>query len=211
MEPINRIAQARKDAHMTVNKLAELLSVDPSTLHNWETGRRQLTLDRLVQMSHVLGVSVTYLLGLDEQINYLETVTKTILPILHRMPIWTKSFGWALVNAMNQSLTFIDKEIPFEAVHEDIYLVPLSFTFGLRCVHEPLTIEHILSGEMVWVEPISADPDLAAELRGWYRPYERRLVQNEFGNRFYLDTYGVKWLAFHNCLDSEEKIHSKNR
>ena len=109
MEPINRIAQARKDAHLTVNKLAELLNVDPSTLHNWETGRRQLTLDRLIQMSQVLKVSVTYLLGLDEQISYLEPVTKTMLPILHRMPVWTRSFGWALVNAVNQSLTLLIK------------------------------------------------------------------------------------------------------
>lgn len=203
MESMNRIAQARKDAHMTVNKLAELLDVDPSTLHNWETGRRQLTLDRLIQLSRVLGVSVTYLLGLNEEINHLEPVRKNMLPILHRMPVWTRSYGWALVNAINQSLTFIDKgEIPFESLQESVYIVPLSFTFGLRCTHEPLSIENILSSERVWVEPISTDPDLAAELRGWYRPHERRLVQNEFGIRFYLDTYGVKWLAFHNCLDN---------
>jgi len=39
------------------------------------------------------------------------------------------------------------------------------------------------------------------ELRGWHHLYEKRLVQNEFGHRFYLDTYGVKWLAFDDCFD----------
>ena len=203
MEPTNRIAQARKDAHLAVKELAEMLNVDTSTLHNWETGRRQLTLDRLTQISKVLGASVTYLLGIDEQVNYLEPVKKNMLPILHRMPVWTGSYGWALVNALNQSLVFIDKsEIPFGALQENVYMVPLPFTFSLRCLHEPLSIRDILSSERVWVEPISADPDLASELRGWYRPRERRLVENEFGNRFYLDTYGAKWLSFHNSLDN---------
>ena len=202
MELQNRIAQARKDAHITVNKLSELLNVDPSTLHNWETGRRQLTLDRLIQVSKVLNVSVTYLLGIDEQVDYLEPVKKNMLPILHRMPVWTRTYGWALINAFSNSLVFTDKsEIPFEALQENIYMVPLPFTFGLRCVHEPLNIKDILLSERVWVEPISTDPDLAAELRGWYHPHERRLVQNEFGNRFYLDTYGSKWLAFHKGLE----------
>ena len=203
MDPINRIAQARKDAHLTVKELAELLNVDVSTLHNWETGRRQLTLDRLIQISRVLNISVTYLLGLDEQVNNLEPVTKDMLPILHRTPVWTRSYGWVLVNAYNQSLVFIDKtEIPFEAIREDIYMVPPAFIYGLRCADKPLSINEIISSERIWVEPISADPDMAAELRGWYRPHERRLVENEFGNRFYLDTYGVKWLAFLNCLNN---------
>ena len=44
-------------------------------------------------------------------------------------------------------------------------------------------------------QPISSDSDLIRELRGWYQAKDR-FVQNEYGNRFYLDTYGSKWLAF---------------
>ena len=44
-------------------------------------------------------------------------------------------------------------------------------------------------------QPISSDSDLRRELRGWYQAKDR-FVQNEYGNRFYLDTYGSKWLAF---------------
>ena len=59
-----------------------------------------------------------------------------------------------------------------------------------------------MSQDIIWVEPITTDYDLAAELRGWYRLRGRRLVENEYGNRFYLDTYGAKWLAFESCLNN---------
>ena len=67
----------------------------------------------------------------------------------------------------------------------------------------PLSIDDILIQDRVWVEPITTDPDLAKELRGWYRPRDRRLVENEFGHRFYLDVYGAKWLAFESCLENQ--------
>lgn len=46
---------------------------------------------------------------------------------------------------------------------------------------------------------LSPDSELRNELRGWYW-VQARFVQNEYGNRFYPDTYGAKWLAF----DKEE-------
>jgi len=49
--------------------------------------------------------------------------------------------------------------------------------------------------EQIWLEPISPDSKLRDELRGWYQ-VKNRFVQNESGNRFYLDTYGAKRLPF---------------
>ena len=51
--------------------------------------------------------------------------------------------------------------------------------------------------ENIWVEPISKDSELRNELRGWYH-LKDRYVENEYGNRFYLDTYGAKWLGYDN-------------
>jgi hypothetical protein len=85
-----------------------------------------------------------------------------------------------------------------------VYAVPLAFTLSLLGVCEPLDVDGLLSRDKLWVEPITADTDLAAELRGWYHPRGRRLVENEYGNRFYLDVYGAKWLAFEECLDSDK-------
>ncbi|MDR1321475.1 MAG: helix-turn-helix domain-containing protein [Gracilibacteraceae bacterium] len=197
----NRITRARMDAGLSVKELAEKLNVDITTVSNWESGRRQLTLERLMQLAGLLNVSAAYLLGESEGPPSTEPVSAAALPILHRTPVWTKSRGWALVNAVAGTLVFADKsEIPFAEIPEPVYTVPPAFATGPRGAGEPLDIDSILSSERVWVEPISPDPELAAELRGWYRPRERRLVENEFGNRFYLDACGAKWLAFKDCL-----------
>ena len=68
-------------------------------------------------------------------------------------------------------------------------------------IGKPLYLDAVMGCERIWVEPISTDSKLCGELRGWYSVYENRLVQNEFGNRFYLDTYGAKWLAFESCFE----------
>ena len=201
LEPMNRIAQARMDAGLTSKELAAKLGVDAGTVSNWEAGRRQLTLERLIEISGLLGVGVTYLLGLDEEVSNTEPVGKAMLPVLHRTPVWIKSRGWALVNAVKRHLVFTDSDtMPFESVQELIYITPPAFAMELRGAGTPLGIDDVLTRDRVWVEPITPDPDLASELRGWYRARDQRLVENEYGNRFYLDTYGAKWLAFENCL-----------
>ena len=54
------------------------------------------------------------------------------------------------------------------------------------------------------MEPITLDIELSVELRGWYHLYEKRLVQSESGHRFYLNSHGVKWLAFEDCFCAED-------
>ena len=60
----------------------------------------------------------------------------------------------------------------------------------------PLSHSEVRRQKEIRVEPISPDSDLRKELQGWYQVKDR-FVENEYGNRFYLDTYGSKWLAFH--------------
>ena len=59
----------------------------------------------------------------------------------------------------------------------------------------PLSHSEVRRQKEIWVETISPDSDLRRELQGWYH-VKGRFVENEYGNRFYLDTYGSKWLAF---------------
>ena len=201
MEPINRIAQARLDAGLTTSELAVKLDVDKTTVSNWESGRRQLALDRLVQIAELLNVGVTYLLGLDEQISPSASVSPASLPVLHRTPVWMRSRGWALVNSATGTLVFADKsEVAFSDIKDAIYLVPPVFALSLRGIGEPMSIDNMRMADRVWVEPITTDTELGDELRGWYRPRGQGLVENEYGQRFYIDTYGTKWLAFGNCL-----------
>ena len=44
----NRLRKAREERRISAPELAEKLQVHPSTLTNWEAGRRQITPDKLV-------------------------------------------------------------------------------------------------------------------------------------------------------------------
>ena len=201
----NRIAQARMDAGLSASDFAHMLGVDRGTLSNWEAGRRLLTLERLLQISELLSVSASYLLGLDESVSHTEPVERGKLTVLHRMPVWTRSRGWALVNSVKQQFVYADGSVvPFSDMQEPIYMIPPAFALELRGAGSPLGIDGILTRVRVWVEPVTADSDFATELRGWYKPRDSRLVENEYGNRFYLDTYGAKWLAFEDCFGELE-------
>ena len=205
MEPANRITQARADSGLSEKELAEKLGVDKTTVSNWESGRRQPSLERLMQIAGLLGVSAAYLLGEDDRMPHTEPVGAAMLPALHRMPVWSKSRGWALVNAIRQQLVYADGIMEdFNAIQEPVYIIPPAFALELRGYGPPLGIGDVLTRKRFWVEPVTSDPDLARELRGWYRPRNQRLVENEYGNRFYMDTYGAKWLAFESNIGGRE-------
>ena len=185
--------------------MAEKMGVDITTLGNWETGKRQMTLEKLMHMSAVTGVTVQCLLGFDDvQVDWTRPLSKDALAVMHRAPVWTPSHGWGLVNCANYTLVFADlKTVSIESVQEPIYGFPPILAYSLHGAGEPLTRDEVMHRNTVWVEPITLDIELSVELRGWYHLQEKRSVQNEFGHRFYLDTYGAKWLAFESCFDSE--------
>jgi len=200
----NRFREAREERRLSAVALAEKLWIHPSTLTNWEAGRRQITPDKLIELADILGFTVDYLLGRDAVhiSSLIEPIDKKALCSMHGQPVWVAAHGWLLVNIVENA--FVQKNLtllPFSEVQEPIYIIPPAFSVGLRGIGEPLGLDDVLSSDRVWVEPITSDTDLAAEMRGWYCIYKKRLAQNEFGSRFYIDTYGVKWLAFKNCME----------
>jgi transcriptional regulator with XRE-family HTH domain len=80
MQPMNRIAQARMDAGFSVKEMAEKLGVDKGTLSNWESGKRPLTLERLLKVAKLLGVGAAYLLWEDERIPLSTQLDTALLP-----------------------------------------------------------------------------------------------------------------------------------
>jgi transcriptional regulator with XRE-family HTH domain len=199
----NRFREAREERGFSAVDLAERLQIHPSTLTNWEAGRRQITPDKLLQLSEILGFTVDYLLGKNSpQASLTEPVCKEALPAMHGQPVWTAAHGWMLVNIVEKAFVLKNLSlIAFDELKESLYLIPPALSVGLRGAGAPLDIDAVLELERVWAEPITSDTDLAAELRGWYTVYDKRLVQNEFGIRFYIDSYGTKWLAFRDCME----------
>lgn len=63
-----KIKQKRKDADLTQSQLAELSGVAVITIRQYESNKRQPRADQLRAIASALGVTVDYLLGLDDEI-----------------------------------------------------------------------------------------------------------------------------------------------
>lgn len=198
----NRYRQVREDLGWSRAELAGKMGVDATTLGNWETGARQMTLEKLMLMSEVTGFSVQYLLGYDEApVDWTKPIAKEQLAVMHRSPVWTASYGWGLVNIAEKKLVFADlASLPFDAIQDPLYAFPPTLAYTLYGTGEPLLRSEVASRETIWLEVITTDIELSTAYRGWYHVLGQRIARNEFGDCFYLDNYGTKWLAFEDCF-----------
>ena len=195
-----RFKEARKINKLKVIEAAKILGVSQPTLSAWEGERKSPGLDNLEKMADFYGVSADFLLGRQEMKALSPTIPipSQALPIFQGKPVWSVKYGWLLVNAIERILlTPAGQAVPFADVG-DLYTLPQLFMEPSLPSGEPLIVSEIPQYETIWLEPVSPDPELRSELRGYYQ-VKKRYVQNEYGNRFYFDTYGAKWLAFSFC------------
>lgn len=193
----NKFRAARQLKKLKAIDAAKLLDVSQPTLSAWETGNKTPSVEGLEKMADLYGVTTDYLLGRTDTEQCLENMvilSKNLLPIMHEKPVWSAKHGWLLVDCMKSILIGISTTIPFEQVGE-LYVFPPQFAENTIPNSEPLSRSELQYGLQVWVEPISPDSSLREELRGWYR-VKHHAIENECGNRFSLDSYGAKWLAF---------------
>lgn len=64
------LVQYRMKNKMSQSDVAKLLGISKSTYGHYETGKNQIPIDRLVQLSKHYNVTVDALLGLDQDRNY---------------------------------------------------------------------------------------------------------------------------------------------
>lgn len=193
-----RVRRIRLDLGWSTEKMASKIGLSQESVSNWEAGRTKIPLERLRKFSEVTGFPMSYILGEKmPQSDWAKPLAKEALGMMHRKPVWTRSHGWGLVNFATKSIILTDgRAIAFSDLHEDLFAIPPAFSISIGGFGRPLTVGEISKHESVWLEPIGADTDLNAEVRGWYHPFKDIYVANEFGIRFYLDTYWAKWLAF---------------
>jgi transcriptional regulator with XRE-family HTH domain len=63
-----RIQMARKEAGLNQEELSKKVGVNRTTLANWETGKFELSNENLLNVSRILGKSMSYFFG-EEQRN----------------------------------------------------------------------------------------------------------------------------------------------
>lgn len=191
-----RYKDSRIKKNLKLFEAAERLGISQSTLGAWESERKNPTLDNLVAMADLYEVSVDYLLGRDYPIIEAETpLDHSLLPILHGQPVYSRAHGWALVDSFEKVLiTIAGKKVPFNEAG-DLYRAVSLYPFFHRSDDEALNKPDLIPGLEVMLEPITADSTIGEQLRGNYTVKEG-YVENQAGNRFTLDTYGYRWLAF---------------
>lgn len=64
----NRIRELRKGKGITMKQLGEVVDLAESTISQYETGKRQPDNETLLRLGEYFGVTVGYLLGVDEPI-----------------------------------------------------------------------------------------------------------------------------------------------
>lgn len=193
----NKFRTARQLKKLKVIEAAKLLGISQPTLSAWETGNKAPSVEGVEKMADLYGVTTDFLLGrTDSEHSFANMVSlnKKLLPILHEKPVWSARHGWMLVDYAKSHLIGCNIIIPLEKA-EELFIAPPTFAESSIPNSEPLLRNELQYGLQIWVEPISADSSLREELRGWYR-VKHHAIENECGNRFSLDSYGAKWLAF---------------
>ena len=202
----NKFRTARQLKKLKVIEAAELLGISQPTLSAWETGNKAPSVEGLEKMADLYGVTTDFLLGRSESERYFDDMTvlkKKLLPIMHEKPVWSAKHGWMLVDYAKSHLVGCNIAIPFEQA-EELFVAPPKFAESSIPNSEPLSRSELKYGLQIWVEPISVDSGLREELRGRYR-VKHHAVENECGNRFSLDSYGAKWLAFPEKSEDRKK------
>ena len=202
----NKFRTARQLKKLKVIEAAELLGISQPTLSAWETGNKAPSVEGLEKMADLYGVTTDFLLGRtdsEHSFDNMVSLNKKLLPILHEKPVWSAKHGWMLVDYAKSHLIGCNIIIPLEKA-EELFIAPPTFAESSIPNSEPLLRNELQYGLQIWVEPISADSSLREELRGWYR-VKHHAIENECGNRFSLDSYGAKWLAFPENSEDRKK------
>ena len=174
----NKFRTARQLKKLKVIEAAELLGISQPTLSAWETGNKAPSVEGVEKMADLYGVTTDFLLGRtdsEHSFDNMVSLNKKLLPILHEKPVWSARHGWMLVDYAKSHLIGCNIIIPLEKA-EELFIAPPTF----------------------------ADSSLREELRGWYR-VKHHAIENECGNRFSLDSYGAKWLAFPEKSEDRKK------
>lgn len=199
---------ARKMKKITLTAAAKELGVTQPALSSWESERKAPSIEALVRMSKFYGVTTDFLLGLtteaDPRKDWLAPIDTSVLPALHETPVFSPSKGWAFVDAVSRELRFANGERMSFSDAGDLYIVAAEQIQPAFPTQPALRKQNLATYKEVWVEPISPDLHLKQELRGWYQ-VKRDYVENTVGQRFYMDFYGAKWLAFPDTGQEESR------
>lgn len=78
---MNKIKKCRLDAGFAQKYIAKQIGVSNQTVSYWETGQRTPSADNYKQLADIFGVSVGYLMGLEDQAEQTEQIEPKSRPV----------------------------------------------------------------------------------------------------------------------------------
>ncbi len=113
------------------------------TLSAWEGERKNPSVDSLIRMSELYGVSVDYLLGLPAEryhrADLLQPIPVEIIPIFHETPVFSIDRGWAMVDAIEGVLHFANGATqPLAKLVDTCYVLPPAHVIPGTITEKPL-------------------------------------------------------------------------
>lgn len=193
-----KFKEARQMHKLTIAEAAERLGVSSAALSTWESEKKSPTLDNLIGMAELYGVTTDYLLGRTNEPQFNcgdRPLSPNELRIRNGFPVWSEQHGWLLVDTTANLLLRSDgAALPLLNAGNLFMMEPVNAKAPFP-ERTPLRRKDLKPGISVWVEPISPDAALRNELRGWYRIYDT-FAENDVGHRFPLSSYTARWLAF---------------
>lgn len=192
-----RYKEARLMHKAKLTEMAAKLGISQPTLSAWESERKSAPVEAVIKMATLYGVTTDYLLGLDDTVSVMpgQPISVQCLKLFHEKPVWSSDHGWMLVNAINETLCTADGNTLSFTETGELFTAAAPFAEAVYPSESPLPVTALAEHTLLWVEPISVDEYLKNELRGYYH-VKQQYVENDAGNRFLFNSYGVKWLAF---------------
>lgn len=137
----NRIRQLRKQKGITMKQLGSVVGLAESTISQYENGKREPDNETLLRFGEFFGVTVGYLLGVDEP----QPVSIPTAPNISPMPAMKR---WQVLGG-----TACGEPI-FKELEDDSVLAPadIDADFVFRCVGDSMINARIFDGDVVFVK-----------------------------------------------------------
>jgi transcriptional regulator with XRE-family HTH domain len=87
---MNNIKKARETAKFSQKEVALTLKVSPPTVSEWESGKKNPTVENLKKLSELFSCSIDYLLGKTDIFNIYEEENELITIAAHHEGEWTE-------------------------------------------------------------------------------------------------------------------------
>ena len=191
------MAKLRADRQLSQKDLAREMTVmldiskpvSPVTISSYELGSKAPKLEALVFFATFFGVSVDYLLCLEDKVSYSTIERKDDSPIVepntlikpqrwkeyHNMPVYIvfadvrNQNRWGVLDYNKRRIVTTEQIVPLTTELTLYCYPPVDSYYKDVSGQQPLDMTQLMNtSEQVWIEMLNSDPYVKGKYNGWY-------------------------------------------